>query len=247
MPVVNATIAATFDEIADLLDIQGANPFRIRAYRNAARTVGELGTDLKTLMQRGTQLTDIPGIGEDLANKIQEILATGKCQFLERLHKEVPPAVTELLRIPGLGPKRVKALWHDLEIQTLEQLLRAAEDGRIRTLHGFGEKTEQKILEAAQAHVSEGRRFKLSVAAQYGEPFVEHLRKVKGVKRVEIAGSYRRMKDTVGDLDILVAAPAESSGDGPLYPLRGGERGPGERNDPRDGDAQEPASRWMCA
>jgi DNA polymerase (family 10) len=210
MPVVNATIAATFDEIADLLDIQGANPFRIRAYRNAARTIGELGTDLKALLQRGSQLTDIPGIGEDLASKIVEILETGGCQLLERLHKEVPPAVTDLLRIPGLGPKRVKTLWHDLDIQTPEQLLRAARDGRIRGVHGFGEKTEQKILEAAQAHLSADRRFKLGVAAQYGEPFVEYLRKVSGVGRVEIAGSYRRMKETVGDLDILVAASAES-------------------------------------
>jgi DNA polymerase (family 10) len=210
MPIANATISATFDEIADLLDIQGANPFRVRAYRNAARTIGELGTDLQTLMQRGTQLTDIPGIGEDLSIKIREILETGKCQFLDRLRKEVPAAVTELLRIPGLGPKRVKTLWHDLDVQTLEQLLRAAEDGRIRGLHGFGEKTEQKILEAARAHLSESRRFKLSVAAQYGEAFIAQLRKVNGVRRVEIAGSYRRMKETVGDLDILVAAQAQS-------------------------------------
>jgi DNA polymerase (family 10) len=126
------------------------------------------------------------------------------------LRKEVPAAVTELLRIPGLGPKRVKTLWHDLDVQTLEQLLRAAEDGRIRGLHGFGEKTEQKILEAARAHLSESRRFKLSVAAQYGEAFIAQLRKVNGVRRVEIAGSYRRMKETVGDLDILVAAQAQS-------------------------------------
>ena len=145
MPVVNATISAIFDEIADLLDIQGANPFRVRAYRNAARTIGELGTDIKTLMEQGTALTDIPGIGEDLANKINEIVETGQCQFLERLHKEVPPAVIALLRIPGLGPKRVQTLWHDLKIQTLDQLLHAAKDGRIRDLPGFGEKTEQKI------------------------------------------------------------------------------------------------------
>jgi DNA polymerase (family 10) len=210
MPVVNATIAAIFDEIADLLDIQGANPFRIRAYRNAARTIGELGTDINTLMERGTALTDIPGIGEDLSNKIREIVATGKCQFLERLRKEVPPAVTELLRIPGLGPKRVKMLWHDLEIQTLEQLLRAAKDGRIRTLHGFGAKTEEKILEAAQAHLTEARRFKLSVAAQHAQGLTAYLSKAKGVKRVEVAGSFRRMRETVGDLDILVAAEANS-------------------------------------
>jgi DNA polymerase (family 10) len=91
MPVVNATISAIFDEIADLLDIQGANPFRVRAYRNAARTVGELGTDVKTLMEQGTALTDIPGIGEDLATKIDEIIRTGQCQFLEKQRREVPP------------------------------------------------------------------------------------------------------------------------------------------------------------
>jgi len=210
MPVVNATISAIFDEIADLLDIQGANPFRVRAYRNAARTIGGLGTDVKTLMERGTALTDIPGIGEDLANKIGEIVATGKCQFLERLQKEVPPAVTELLRVPGLGPKRVRVLWHDLEIQTLEQLLRAAKDGRIQTLPGFGAKTEQKILESIQAHLGEARRFKLSVAAQYAESLMAYLRKVRGVKQVEVAGSLRRMKETVGDLDLLVAATGDS-------------------------------------
>jgi DNA polymerase (family X) len=206
MPVHNATIEAIFDEIADLLDIQGANPFRVRAYRNAARTVGDLGTDVKTLMERGTALTDIPGIGEDLANKIQEIIETGRCQFLERLHKQLPPAITELLKIPGLGPKRVKVLWHDLHIQTLEQLLRAAREGRIRELPGFGEKTEQRIIEAAQAQVSQARRFKLAVAAQYAEAFTTYLRRIQAVERVDIAGSFRRMRETVGDIDILVIA-----------------------------------------
>ena len=211
MAIHNATIASIFEEIADLLDIQGANPFRVRAYRNASRTIGELGTDVKTLLERGTALTDIPGIGEDLARKIDEILRTGKCDFLERLRKEVPPAITELLKIPGLGPKRVKALWHDLNIQTLEQLMRAAKDGRIRALPGFGDKTEQHILEAAQAHLSQARRFKLAVAAQYAEAFAGYLRRVKGVEEVVIAGSFRRMRETVGDIDILVAAE-EGSG-----------------------------------
>ncbi len=210
MPVVNATISAIFDEIADLLDIQGANAFRVRAYRNAARTVGELGTDIKTLVERGTALTDLPGIGEDLANKIREIVETSNCRFLERLRKEVPPAVAELLRIPGLGPKRVRVLWHDLEIQTLEQLLEAAKAGRIHSLSGFGEKTEQKIIAAVQAHLGEAHRFKLSVAAQYAENLIAYLRKAKGVKQVEAAGSFRRMKETVGDLDLLVTATNNS-------------------------------------
>jgi DNA polymerase (family 10) len=210
VPVVNATISAIFDEIADLLDIQGANPFRVRAYRNAARTIGELGTDVKTLMERGTAATDIPGIGEDLANKINEIVQTGHCQFLEKQRKEVPPAVTALLRVPGLGPKRVRILWHDLEIQTLAQLLQAAKDGRIRDLPGFGAKTEQKIIDSVQAHLGEARRFKLSEAVQYAEALGAYLRKVQGVKQVEIAGSLRRMKETVGDLDVLAAATKSS-------------------------------------
>jgi DNA polymerase (family X) len=206
MAVANATIAGIFDEIADLLDIQSANPFRVRAYRNAARTVGDLGTDVMTLMERGLPLTDIPGIGEDLANKIKEILETGSCEFLKRLEQDVPPAVTQLLRIPGLGPKRVKTLWHDLDIQTLEQLMQAAREQRIRDLPGFGEKTEQKILEAVQHRLSQTPRVKLSVAAQFAEPLAAYLREAQGVQQVCVTGSYRRMRETVGDLDIVVSA-----------------------------------------
>ncbi|MEW5707364.1 MAG: DNA polymerase/3'-5' exonuclease PolX [Pseudomonadota bacterium] len=204
MAVHNADIAAMFGEIADLLEIQGANPFRVRAYRNAARTVEGLGRDLAALVKAGEDLTELPGIGEDLAAKIKEAVETGRLAFLDRLHKELPPAITELLKIPGLGPKRVKALYHDLGVQTLEQLARAARDGRIRELPGFGAKTEEKILEAVQAHLSGARRFKLAVAAQYAAPLVEHLRKAPGVGRVVVAGSFRRMRETVGDLDILV-------------------------------------------
>jgi len=210
MPVVNATIAAIFDEIADLLDIQAANPFRVRAYRNAARTIGELGSDVKTWIKRGSALTDIPGIGADLAGKIQEIVDTGKCTFLERLHKEMPSAVTELLHLPGLGPKRVKILWHDLGIETMDQLLKAAEEGRIRQLHGFGEKTEQTILDAVHKHLGQARRFKLAIATQYADACLSHLRAVPGVRRAEAAGSLRRMKETVGDIDLLVMADASS-------------------------------------
>ena len=210
MPVVNATVAAVFEQIADLLDIQGANPFRIRAYRNAARTIGTLGSDIKAMLEKGADLRDLPGVGDDLAAKIREIVETGKSAFLERLQKQVPPAVTELLRIPGLGPKRVRRLYEDLDVQSLEQLLRAAHDGRIRELPGFGEKTESRIVEAAQAQLSKARRFKLAVAAQYAEPLVAYLRGTPGVGQVVIAGSFRRMRETVGDLDILVTA--QSSG-----------------------------------
>ncbi len=210
MPVHNADIAALFEEIADRLEIQGANPFRIRAYRNAARTLGELPQEARALLEKGEDLTRLPGIGDDLAAKIREIVTTGRCSLLERLRRELPPAVTELLQIPGLGPKRVKALYHDLEVQTVEQLARAARDGRIRALPGFGERTELNILQAVEAHVSQARRFKLAVAAQYADALTAFLQAVPGVERVIVAGSFRRMRETVGDLDILVTAAADS-------------------------------------
>lgn len=210
MPIHNADIAAIFEEIADLLEIQGANPFRIRAYRNAARTLGELSQDARMLVEKGDDLKRLPGIGDDLSARIREIVATGSCSLLERLRTELPPAVAELLKIPGLGPRRVKALHHGLEVQTVEQLYRAARDGRIRALPGFGEKTELNILQAVEAHVSQARRFKLAVAAQYAEALRTYLAAVSGVKQVTIAGSFRRMRETVGDLDILATAMPDS-------------------------------------
>lgn len=208
MPKHNADIAVIFEEIADLLEIQGANPFRIRAYRNAARVVGELPQEVSRLLEKGEDLTQLPGIGDDLAGKIKEIADSGHCSLLDRLHTELPPAITELLKIPGLGPKRVKALYHDLDVQTIEQLYRAARDGRIRALPGFGEKTENNILQAIEAHANQTQRFKLAMAAQYADALEKFLAAIPGVTKVTPAGSYRRMRETVGDLDILVAASA---------------------------------------
>src|SRR3989338_763599 len=210
MPVHNADITAIFNEIADLLEIQGANPSPTRPFRNAARILGDLPQEAGVLVEKGDNLTRLPGIGSDLAGKIGEIVTTGHCSLLDRLRRELPPAVTELLKIPGLGPKRVKALYHDLYVQTIEQLQRAAQDGRIRALHGFGEKTEQNILQAVQAHVSQGRRFKLATAAQYAEALRDFLQVIPGVLQVVVAGSFRRMRETVGDLDILVTAAPDS-------------------------------------
>ncbi len=210
MPIHNADIAKAFGEIADLLEIQQANPFRVRAYRNAARFVGELGREVRLMVERGEDLTDLPGIGDDLAGKMREIVQTGTCRALERLRGELPPAITELLRVPGLGPKRVRTLWHELDVQTPEQLARAARDGRIRMLHGFGERTEANILQAVEAHLSKARRVKLAIASQYAESLVRWIEGARGVIRVEVAGSYRRMRETVGDLDILVTASADS-------------------------------------
>lgn len=207
MPVHNADIAAIFEEIADLLEIDEANPFRVRAYRNAARELLSLGTDVGGMLARGEDLTTLPGIGADLAGKIAEIAASGRCATLERLRKRLPPSITSLLRIPGLGPKRVKALYHELDVETLPQLARAARDGRIRRLAGFGARTEAKILASLEAHASAAPpRVRLAVAAQYAEPYRAWLERGRGVQQAVIAGSYRRARETVGDIDILVTA-----------------------------------------
>ncbi len=210
MPIHNADIAAIFDEMADLLEIEGANPFRVRAYRNAARTVQGLGRDAATLVEEQFDLTRLPGIGKDLAAKIAEIVRTGRCAELSKLHKRTPAALSLLLKIPGLGPKRVSTLHKELGVNTPKQLQRALRQGRLRELTGFGEKIEQRILEAIEAQLQKKRRFTLATAAEYAEPLVRYLKKVKGVKDVVIAGSYRRAKETVGDLDIVATATRTS-------------------------------------
>lgn len=210
MPMHNVDMAAVFDEIADLLDIQGENPFRIRAYRNAARTVQDLGRELRDMVEAGEDLKALPGIGDDLAEKIIELVQTGACTALTKLRSRFPPGITDLLRIPGLGPKRVKVLYGDLKIESLAQLEAAAREGKIRGLPGFGEKTEQNILQAIRVKADTGRRFLLAHARTYAEALTAYLEKLPGAGRVTVAGSYRRGRETVGDLDILVTA--ESAG-----------------------------------
>jgi DNA polymerase (family 10) len=210
MPVCNEDIAVIFDEMADLLEIEEANPFRVRAYRNAARTVRGLGQALSTLVAKGEDLTRLPGIGKDLATKIVEILNTGHAKALDALHKKVPASLEDLLKIPSLGPKRVKALYQELHITTLKQLENAARTGRVQQLPGFGAKIEQRILDAIAAHRSTEERFLHHLASQYAEPLMNYLKAVAGVKQVVVAGSYRRGQETVGDLDILVTAKNDS-------------------------------------
>lgn len=162
MPIHNADIAAIFNEIADLLEIEQANPFRIRAYRNAARLLTELEGDVRAMVEDGEDLTQLPGIGKDLAGKISEIVASGRCQALDRLRSELPPAISELLHVPGLGSKRVRLLWRELDVQSPQQLLQAARDGRIRDIPGFGARTEAHILQTVEAHLSQDRRIPLA-------------------------------------------------------------------------------------
>ena len=206
MPTNNIDIAAIFEEMADILEIQSANPFRIRAYRNAARQIRGMGQEIRTYIGRGNDLTKLPGIGKDLAGKINEILETGHCQALDRLRKQTSPGLVDLLNIPGLGPKRVHTLFEELDVHTPEQLLRAARDGRVRELSGFGEKTEQSIIKNIEEHIKHKPRIKLVEAARYAKPLLDYLGKLKTADKVVIAGSYRRRKETVGDLDILIVS-----------------------------------------
>lgn len=210
MPVHNEEIASIFEEMADLLEIEEANPFRVRAYRNAARMIRGLGQELQDMVAAGEDLTQLPSIGKDLAAKIEEILNTGHARALDKLHKEVPASLEDLLKIPGLGPKRVRKLYQDLHIKTLQQLQSAAQRGRLRNLPGFGIKTEQQILDSLAAHRGTAQRFLYQTAQRYAKPLVDYLQAAAGVKEVVVAGSYRRGKETVGDLDILVTAAADS-------------------------------------
>lgn len=206
MAYSNAAAAAVFDEIADLLEVQGGNAFRVRAYRNAARTLTGLGRTAKEMLAAGEDLDDLPGIGKDLAGKIAEIVATGSCVQLEALRKEVPAGITELLRLPGIGPRRVQALRAALGVQCLADLQGAAEQGRIRGVRGFSRDAERRILDAIIALLKTQRRVPLATAAPMAAALLAELQAVPGVQKAAVAGSLRRRRDTVGDLDLLVSA-----------------------------------------
>ncbi len=204
MPVQNAEIADSFDEIADLLEVEGANPFRIRAYRNAGRIVRSLPRGLHEMVGAGENLVEIEGIGRDLAAKIVEMVTTGRISYLDEIRRASPKGIVDLLHIPGLGPKRARALSELLGIENSEQLAAAAEAGRIRELPGFGAKTEALILAAVRQRRTRKKRFLWIEAEPVAHALVEYLGALKGVDAVEVAGSFRRRCETVGDLDILV-------------------------------------------
>jgi DNA polymerase (family 10) len=203
MPVTNSDIVEIFNRMADLLEISGQNPFRVRAYRNAAWTIAALPHNVAEMVAREEDLTELSGIGKDLAGKIAEIVRTGTLPDLAALEGQTPPSLVVLMKTAGLGPKRTKILYEQLGITTMEELHRAAVEERISALKGFGKKIERKILESTgQAPAEE--RLKLVWAEEKAEALVGYLKKVKGVEQIEVAGSYRRRLETVGDLDILV-------------------------------------------
>lgn len=205
-------IAGIFEEIGVLLDLQGANPFRVRAYANAARTIETLQEDLETLAQE-QRLTEIKGIGTDLAAKITELLATGKLAYYDELKNSFPAGLFDLLRIPGFGPKKTKAVYEKLGVDSLEKLEAACQAGRVAELPGFGEKSQQKILEGIQLARQFSSRHHYHKARAVADPILEALRTHDGVIRCSLAGSLRRHRETIGDVDFLVSAkPKDAPG-----------------------------------
>jgi DNA polymerase (family 10) len=210
LPVQNSEIAKILGEVADLLAVEGANQFRVRAYRKAARTIATLSRNVHEMVDQGEDLSRLAGVGRDLAGKIEEIARTGRLQQLEELRRQGGRELGEVLKVGGLGPKRARQLRDRLGVRNLEDLERAARQGEVRRLSGFGAKTEQKILRGLDAARRAGSRTLYSEAREVMEGMLSHLRGVEGLQRAAAAGSYRRRRDTVGDLDILVVCQESS-------------------------------------
>jgi DNA polymerase (family 10) len=202
----NDQIAAIFTELADLLEIQEANPFRVRAYRSASRTISSTAESMQTLLEDGKDLTQFQGIGKDLARQIAEVIQTGQHEQLNELRNQVPQGVVDMLRIPGVGPKKVAIFFNQLKLESLEQLKAAAEAGELAALKGFGKKTEQGILENIDRAAEAGKRVSIAVARTAAEAVVADLLQLPEVQQVSVAGSCRRRKETCGDLDVLATA-----------------------------------------
>ncbi len=202
----NQEVAAVFDDIADLLSIKGESIYRTLAYRKAAELIRAQARGVEELWREG-QLKSIPGVGEAIANKIDELLGLGKMRYYEDLKKEVPIGLVDLLKVGDVGPKKAAMFYRELGIKTLAGLEKAAKAGKLQKLEGMGPRSEARILESIQAY--RGRqtgRVSVGMAWPTADDLLERLRQVKGVRQAEAAGSLRRWRETVGDLDLLVAA-----------------------------------------
>lgn len=201
----NKDISRIFSEIGDLLELKGENAFKVRAYQKAVRTIDALPESLASLHERG-ELESVDGIGKGLSGKIVEALQTGKIEYHQELLRSLPPGLLDLLEIPGMGPKKVKLVYDELGIVTVDGLKQAAEAGKLQSLPGMGKKTEEKILKGIALRQQSSSRFLLGDAAPIAYEILARIAKVEGVKKAQIAGSLRRGKETVGDVDILAAA-----------------------------------------
>jgi len=202
--VENSELTRVLEDLGDLLEIQGANPFRVRAYRNAAAVVGELSRPVREMVEAGEDLTKLQGVGKDIGAYLEELVRTGRLKRLEEVEREVPRSLIQLVKLPGVGPKKAWKLWTELGVATVEALEEAVQAGRVQELEGFGSRSAEKILTAVADYRRRQGRFLLSDADDLVRPLVERLRALPGVERVEVAGSWRRRQETVGDVDLLV-------------------------------------------
>lgn len=198
-------VAAILDEIGTLLELQGESPFRCNAYHNGARAIEQLEEDLATVVREG-RLTSVPGIGDTLREKITTLVTTGKLPYYDDLRKKTPPGLFDILRIQGLGPKRVKTMYDQLHIDTLDKLETACSEGRVASLKGFGEKTQQKIIEGIQFLRQMGQRVRIDQALPLALHLLDELRQTPGIVRMELCGSLRRRRETIKDIDILISS-----------------------------------------
>jgi DNA polymerase (family X) len=197
-------VARTLEQIAAILEIQGENPFKVRAYENAARAIDALAEDLGALVA-GKRLAEVRGVGASIQKNVEELWTTGKMKYYEDLCETVPAGWFDMMRIPGLGPKRIRTLCDLLEVASVEELKRAAEGGRIRGLKGFGEQSEKKILEGIAFLEKGGQRMLSAAVRPVAEEILSALRDHKDVVRAELGGSLRRWLETAKDVDLLVA------------------------------------------
>ena len=202
----NVEIAGVLEELGNLLEIQGSNPFRIRAYRNAVLTVRGLTRPLAAMVEEGEDLTALPAIGKDMSAHIVELIQTGGLARLAEVSTEIPRSLVQLVKLDGVGPKKAKKLWESLGVTTVDELEVALKAGRVESLAGFGATSVAKILASIDDFRRYSGRFLLSKVDALIEPLLAHMREAPGVERIEVAGSYRRRKDTIGDVDLLVQA-----------------------------------------
>jgi DNA polymerase (family 10) len=206
MPVHNKEITEKLNEVADLLDIKGENEFRVRAYRNAVRTISGLSKSAVEMIDNEEDISSLPDIGESMAEKIEEIVKTGKLKQLIKLKKEVPSSLIEIMKLEQMGPERTKTLHEELDIDSIDDLKKAIENGKVEEVEGFGKKTVENIQREIGEYSKKGgsKRVKRSEAEEEIQPLVDYLE--DKMNDVTIAGSFRRKKETVGDIDILATS-----------------------------------------
>ncbi len=209
--MTNAELARHLELFADLQELAGENRFRIRAYRNAAHNIFELPEQVGSLIAQGAELSSIPGVGKEIAEKLQVMVATGELPQLTEIAKTIPLGVAEVMRVKGMGPKLAAAAWSELGVDSVDALEKAARENRLGALPGFGAKRQESILKSIEAHRRNVERARIGEVDPIIAPLVAALRSVKGAERVEVAGSYRRRRETIGDIDLLVIAKGEAA------------------------------------